>query len=257
MGKWFAGVSAAIIAGVVVYWATEGLRPIRPAPSPPPQTAPQPPHQPASKPPLEPPADFPGGSKRLYSASFNEWPTNLSEHGSITLESGDSYVLRPASNVTIGPGRLMDIPPLAGDFLLDVRFRVTERNPSATLSVELSGREEDADSLEAWLELWGEQSATYSLLKGRVRRAGLPIAHHVTEQSIADRASLPASIAAHRWSGGGKITLKREGGMMAFFVNDEFIRSFGVPLFAYNQIGLGASFRCTVVVTSIEARIKP
>jgi hypothetical protein len=44
---------------------------------------------------------------------------------------------------------------------------------------------------------------------------------------------------------------------MAFFVNDEFIRSFGVPLFPFNQIALAAAFPCTIEVTPIEARIRP
>lgn len=86
---------------------------------------------------------------------------------------GNSYLLKRAGKVTIGPGPLM----------------------------------------------WGEQGATYSLLKGRVKRAAL-----VTDQSLAERVRLLASIAAHRWSEGGKITVKPDGGTMSFFVNDEFFK---------------------------------
>ncbi len=106
----------------------------------------------------------------------------------------------------------MDIPPLERDFVLDVRFRVAERMPSAMLNVTLEGRQEDADRLDAYMELWSEQNVTYSLSKGRVKRAGLPVANIVREENVADRVSLPASIAAHNWSEGGKITLKRKGG---------------------------------------------
>ena len=70
---------------------------------------------------------------------------------------------------------------------------------------------------------------------------------------IAERVLLPASIAAHNWSVGGKITLKREGGRMTFFVNDESIRDFAIAWLPFNQIGLGAAFPSTIEITSIEA----
>jgi trypsin-like peptidase len=211
----------------------------------------------AEQTPPGPTADFPSGSKRVYSAAFSEWPISNSQQGSISLGFGNTYVLKPASNTWIGPGRPMAIPSLQADFVLDVRFRITEKNPSTALSLNLLGTGDDADSVDAYLELWSSENATYTLYKGRVKRTGLPVAHSVTEEVLAERVALPSSIAAHSWSQGGKITLKREGGKMAFFVNDEFIKDFAVSLFPFNEIGLGVAFPSTVEITSIEARIRP
>ena len=61
--------------------------PVTPA-APSPSEAPVPP-QPAS--------DFPGGTKRVYSADFSLWPRYNSDFGSAKLGFGNSYVLEPYS----------------------------------------------------------------------------------------------------------------------------------------------------------------
>ena len=64
---------------------------------------------------------------------------------------------------------------------------------------------------------------------------------------------LPASIVAHNWFDGGKITLKREGDRMTFFVNDEFVRDVAITMVPFSEIGLGAACASTIEITSIEA----
>jgi len=203
-----------------------------------------------------PTADFPSGSKRIYSAAFNEWPTIDSQYGSIKLGFGNTYVMKPASNTWIGPGRPIDIPQLQGDFVLDVRFRIAEKNPSASLNLTLEVSGDDADRVDAYFDLWSDEKASYTLNKSKVKRAGLAVPHVVTEEMIAERVALPASMAAHQWFSGGKITLRREGGKMAFFVNDEFVKEFTISLVPFNELGLGVAFPSTVEITSIEARTK-
>lgn len=201
-------------------------------------------------------ADFPSGSKRIYSAAFNEWPTVDSQYGSIKLGFGNTYVMKPASNTWIGPDRPINIPQLQGDFVLDVRFRITEKNPSASLNLTLQGSGDDADRLDVYFDLWSDEKASYTLNKSKVKRAGLAVPHVVTEEVIADRVALPASMAAYQWPSGGKITLKREGGKMAFFVNDEFVKEFTISLFPFNELGVEVALPSTVEITSIEARTR-
>jgi trypsin-like peptidase len=200
--------------------------------------------------------DFPGGSRRAYSAEFDKWPTPTTGNGSITLGFGNSYVMRPASNIWIGPGKLMEITPLNQDFVLDMKFRVESRNPSAVVSLELSGAATDADDVNVYLELWNQNSATYSITKGRIRSGALPVPHAIPEESIAERAELPAVIKSHDWSKGGKITLKREAGEMQLFVNDIYVKDFHVSVFPVDRLGVGAAFSSTILITSIEARTK-
>jgi hypothetical protein len=203
-------------------------------------------------------SDFPSGSERVYIAEFDKWPTPDTEHGSITLGFGNSYVMRPKSNIWIGPGRMMEItPPLNQDFVLDMKFRVESRSPSAVISFELSGAATDADDVNVYLELWNENSATYSITKGRVKSGALPVPHAIPEESIAERAQLSAGIKSHDWSKGGKITMKREGGEMQLFVNDIYVNDFRVSVFPVQLISVGAAFNSTVVITSIEARARP
>lgn len=107
--------------------------------------------------------------------------------------------------------------------------------------------------MDVFLEVWREQYATYTLEKGRLKRADLPVTHLVREELIAERASLPGPIMTHNWSDGGGITLKRERGRMAFFVNDEFVNEFAITTLPFNEIGLSAAFPSTIEITSMEA----
>ena len=221
-----------------------------------PGTAPIPP-KPAPATPPQPASDFPGGTKRVYSADFSTWPRRDSEYGVVKLGFGNSYVMAPASNTWIGPDRLIKIPPLDGDFVLDVRSRIEERQPSASLQLSLSGGGTDAESVDVTFDVWDQGNVTYSLQRGRVRSgSGLAVPHGITEEMIAEREKLPSSLKAHDWSKGFKLTLKREGGRMQFFVNDGFVKEFGVSRFPVMNIGLGAAFKSKIVVTSIEARVR-
>lgn len=205
----------------------------------------------------KPAADFPQGSRRIYSATFNQWPVQDSQYGSVALGAGNTYLLKPAGNTWIGSGRMMEIPRLESDFVYEVRFQVRERTSDASLNVQMSGAEEDAEALDAYLELWGDRSPTYSIYRSKIKRVGLPVPHLITEERIAERVQLPAAIGGNDWSRGGTFVLKREGGRMALFVNEEFVRDFAVSLFPFNQIAIGAAFPCAIEITSIEARIRP
>ncbi len=194
-----------------------------------------------------------GGPKRIYSAAFEDWPLVHSQYGSIKLGFGNTYVLSPSSNTWLGPGRPVVIPPLEGGFVLDVRFRILERHPSASLNFELGGTGDDAHAVNVFLDVWSDQKADYTLEEGLLKRAGLPMTHYVVEERLAERTPLAASIVAHNWSDGGKITLKREGGRMAFLVNDELIKDFAVTPLPFDEIALGAALPSTIEITSIEA----
>ena len=104
------------------------------------------------------------------------------------------------------------------------------------------GTGDDVQSVWVSFDVWSEQKATYSLQKQRLKRAGIRVPLQERVEEIADRVLLPASIATHDWSGGGEITLKREGGRMTLLVNDESIRDFAITWLPFNQIGVGAAF---------------
>ena len=206
---------------------------------------------------VQPSPDFPGGTRRKYSADFSSWPIKDSEHGSIKLEFGNSYVLEPFSNTWIGPDRSFEIPPLESDFVFDVRFMLVERHPSAALNFDLTGGGTDAESVNIYFDVWDKSSVTYSINKGRVRSGGgLGVPHFIREEIIAAREQLSSTLKNHDWSKGSKLTLKREGGSMQFFVNGQFVKNFTVSRFPVTKISIAAAFKSKVVITSIEARVK-
>lgn len=219
---------------------------ILPTPSPPPAPAPP-----------QPAFDFPGGSRRVYSADFSTWPRPETNYGSVKLGFGNSYVMEPSSNTWIGPGRSIEILHLEDDFVFDVRFQIQERHPSASLNFDLVGGGTDAESVNVFFDVWDEDNVTYTLNRGRVRSGGgLPVPHAITEETFANREQLSSALKNHDWSKGGKLTLKREGGHMQFFVNDGFVKEFSVSRFPVTKISIGAAFKSKVVVTSIEGRVK-
>lgn len=65
------------------------------------------------------------------------------------------------------------VPPLEGDFVFDVCFRIAERNPSTSLHLTLVETGGDVHSVDIFFDVWSEQRATYSLEEGRVKRAGI------------------------------------------------------------------------------------
>lgn len=194
--------------------------------------------------------DFSSGSTRVYSSVFSEWPESQNEHGSIRVKHG-TYVLQPSSNTWIGPGRWMDITTLEKDFVIDLRFRIKERNPSAVLSLGLASAGQDADYVKAYLDVWSSENVTYSLEKGRIKDNF----YVIRENSIAEREQVPVEIRGHDWANGATVTLKRQGGIMQFFVNGSFVRAFPISRFRVSRLSLGAAFKSTLEVTSIEARI--
>ena len=112
--------------------------------------------------------DFPAGSRPVYGAEFSKWPSNVTEHGSAEPSQGE-YVLQPLSNTWVGPGHLIDILPLEGDFVFEALFRITDRDPSSALEVEWYGSGNVAPSIDFFLEVWNDNNATYSLQTGTLK----------------------------------------------------------------------------------------
>lgn len=205
----------------------------------------------------QPISDFPGGSRRVYSADFSEWQTRNSEHGSVTLGFGNSYVLQPSSNTWIGGRPNYNIPAIEEDFVIDLRFRIEERNPSSSLRINFTGGGTDAESVVIHFTIWNDNNVVYSLTKDRVRSGeGLSVPHRITEEKIAEREQLPLATEAHDWSQGSKLSLKREGGKMQFFVNDIFIKEFSVSRFPIEKTSIGAAWESKIMITSLEARAR-
>ena len=205
----------------------------------------------------DPSSDFPGGSTRNYTADFSQWNVAQNEYGVVSLGFGNSYVLQPNSNTWIGSNTQPVVPGLTGDFVLDVRFKIEEPNPSSALSLKLTGDGNDAESIDVYFDFWGPGNVDYSLSKGRVRSGGgLAVPHAITEETIAERVKAPAGILNHDWAQGGKLTLKREGLEMQFFINDVFVRRFQVSTFQVAKTSIGVAFASKVTITSIEGRLK-
>lgn len=205
----------------------------------------------------QPRSDFPGGSSRVYSADFSQWPITPIEHGLVSLGFGNSYVLQPSSNVWIGSGPQPIVPELTGDFVFDLRFQIEERNPSSGITVNLAGGGNDAESIDVYLDVWEQGNVTYSLTRGRIRSGGgLAVPHVITEEIYADRSQVPAAVKQHNWTQGGKLTMKRDGGDMQVFINDVFVKEFRVSTFPVVKTSVGVVFASKVVFTSAEARVK-
>lgn len=205
---------------------------------------------------VSPSADFAGGSTRAYAADFTAWPRPTTEHGRVSLGFGNALVLEPSSNTWIGPGQTIEIPPVGGDIVCDLRFRIEERASSAALKLSLQGPGNDADALQLFLSVWDTDNVTYTLQKARVRSGGgLGVPHLVTEEEVANRAQLPAAAKSQDWARGSELTVKRVGGDMQVFVNDQFVRDFPMASFPVSKLSLGAAFASKIVVTSLEIRV--
>lgn len=201
-------------------------------------------------------SDFSEGSKRVYFANFKDWPTKTSEHGSITLTSTNSYVLQPSSNIWIGPGRYIDIPAINGDYVFDIWVAFHHKLPSA-LKIIMSGSGTEADLINLYLSVWDKNKVTFSITKDLVRSGnGLPIGYVVRSEKIASREQLPNTLKNHKWTKNSKLTIKREGGNLYFFVNDKLVKKFFASVFTVDKIDIGAAFESKVVLTSIEGRIR-
>ncbi|MFL5496353.1 MAG: hypothetical protein ACJ8DC_18355 [Gemmatimonadales bacterium] len=200
--------------------------------------------------PPAPQPDFPEGSRPVYGAEFSTWPTNTTEHGSAGPSQGE-YVIQPLGNTWVGPGRLIDMLPLEADFVFDVNFRMAERDPSSALWLDLYGSGNVAPSITFFLEVWGHDNATYSLQTGTLKDN----LYATRDKEIASRVLLPASVVASDWSGGNKITLRRKGGTAYLFVNDTYIVSFAVPVFAVSRLSVSGAFKSKISLSSIQARI--
>lgn len=202
--------------------------------------------------PAQPTPDFPGGSKPAYSATFLQWPVVTNEHGFVGPLNGE-YVLAPTSNTWVGPGDVMPITPLAGDFIFEAHFRIAERHSEAAFHLELLGSGPQADYLSVFLDISDIANATYTLDKGWIKDQ-----HYLTrDKLIAERAPLAPAIATSDWSKPSKISLKREGGVMQFFVNDLLVREFPVTIFTVANVSVEAAFPSKIVVTSLEGRVRP
>lgn len=204
-----------------------------------------------------PPSDFPGGSTRAFAVDFTALPRPSTEHGRVSLGFGNTLVLEPSSNTWLGLGRGIEVAGVEGDFVCDARFRIEERGPNAALNWTLEETGPAADRVDVVVSVWGDDRATYTLTKDRVKTEGLAVPHVVTEAVVAERASLPADLRAHDWSTGSELTLKRSGGEMQFFVNDRHVDTFDVSLFPVGEMHLSAAFESKIVVTSIECRVRP
>lgn len=247
------GVAAMLTAVVGAYLA---FREPVPALVPDPTPIPRPvnnPVDPTPGPPASsiPAPDFPSGSLRVYSADFASWPLIQTDQGVIAREMG-AYVLKPASNTWLGLGRMLEMTPLTGDFLFELRFRMLERSPGSSLMLELVGSGNDADGLLVYFTVEDPHPANYSIIKGRLKDNF----YLLTEETLADRLPLPPDLQNRDWSAGNKLQLKRDGGTLYFFVNDAFVTQFPVPVAPLARLGLGAAFKSRVEITSIESRVR-
>lgn len=253
---------ALLVGGSAPWWWSKLPFSTNDGPAKPPATTAKDASNPGSDPPNsassapEPAPDFPGGSQRVYSADFSTWPTPATNAGSISLGFGNSYVMRPSSNTWIGPGRMIPMPPVDSDFVLELRFRIIARSPSASLSLQIAADGDDADAMSMYFDVWEEKNVTYSISTSKIRRANLPVPHVVATQYVAERVQLAERLKTHDWSKGNKLTLRRERGEMYFFVNDGFVRSFPTSVFRVERVSVGAAFASTIEIESIETRKK-
>jgi hypothetical protein len=197
-------------------------------------------------------SDFSGGTRRIYSSDFSEWLTEDTEFGSISTGYAGEYILEPSGPVYIGSGP-MPITPLDGDFVIDMWFHIEERNPSATLILFLNAEgQKNVDTIEVFFTVWDQSSVTYSITTSNVNDI-----NQYPKEFIAEEVQLPANLAASNWTRDGKLTIKREGGVMQFFVNSTYITDFPVTLFTFTEIGVGAGHPSKISITLIEVRVKP
>ncbi len=195
--------------------------------------------------------DLSGGTRRVYSANFQEWPVNNSEHGTVGPEYG-TYLMSPSGNTWVGPGRPVGMVALKGDFVFELSFLIKNRTGPAALSLNLTGAGADADRVSAYL-MWSASNLTYSVSKERLKDR-----FYVTPvETVAEAVPVPPSLASRDWSRATTLTLKREGGEMHLFIGGQLIRSFGVSLFEPVELGVSAAHPSPIMLTSVEARQRP
>ena len=120
----------------------------------------------------------------------------------------------------------MPITPLSGDFIFEAHFRVEEPSPESSLELQLLGSGQQADYISVYLEIRDVGNVTYSIDKGWIKDD-----HYLTrDRLIAERVHLEPTIAASNWSKQSKMGLKRENGVIQFFVNQETVSRLRVVL---------------------------
>lgn len=201
-------------------------------------------------------ADFEGGSRQVYAADFSTWEVKQNSQGRTRLDFGNSFALEPASNSWLGAGVDISSADLRDDFVIDINYRIAERETNASLNLSLTGTGSDAEIVNVFVTVWETGRPVYTLTKGRRRSGGgLAVPHVITEETIAERNNLPAALSNHDWSSGNKLTLKREGGQAHLFLNGHLVDEFTLSRFLVGRLGISAAWDSKFVITSIVARV--
>jgi len=195
--------------------------------------------------------EFTKGSKTLYQAPFATWPKAGSAYGFAGPEGG-FYVLEATSNTWMGPGSFIPITILPGDFILDISFQVVRRE-DCSLNITLS----DSDSargysqLDFFLDLWQSSAPTFSIYENWVEKD-----FNVSiRRRFAERMMMKQALSATNWGIPNKLSIKREGNNVWFYLKGEEVYSFQSPTFPVKKLGIGLSFKSKVLLRSVVAKV--
>lgn len=192
--------------------------------------------------------DFDRGSRTVYIAQLSTWPTKNSEHGYVGPK-GDDYVLEATSNTWMGSG-YSPITPLKNDFIVDFSFEVVQKTNSS-LSITLSDDGNDYSQFNFIFSIWEQGSLTFSILEYWVEQNFY--AH--LKNRIAERAVVPQHLSSVDWTKENKLSVKREGTQIGFYLNGHLLQSFQSSIFEIKKLNVSIAFKSRVLLTSVEARV--
>jgi hypothetical protein len=183
-----------------------------------------------------------------YTASFSTWPTVVNANGSARPENG-AYALDARSSTPIGPGRLLPITALEGDFVLDTVFE-TATFSGYSLRVAVAESETSGRQLSVSIDVWQSGEVTYSVVEERrTSSSNTQVVDAICE-------NVPADLHWDSLSSEEKtvLTIKRDGGRIYLYIDGQILNAFFSSAFAVRWLGIDMAYGSKVLITTVEAR---
>lgn len=195
------------------------------------------------------PVDFPQGSRLVYKANFSQWPAIKNKRGYVRPEA-DHYAMQATSNAWIGPNGYLPIRQLYGDFIVDVSFRVVEKE-NCSINIKLSDDGQNYSQFDFFFDIWQSSIPTFSVYENWVEKD-----FYVNiKRRYAERMTVPKHLASIDWSQINTLSIKRNGKELSYLLNGHVLELFNAPHLNIRKMGLALAFRSKVYIMAVKARV--
>ncbi len=194
--------------------------------------------------------DFEKGSRTIWAAAdFSDWSKSRSENGNTDVDVYNRYIL--TSNNSAGTGGNSEITELPGDFILDFSFKFIVEKTGA-LSFILSGVGSNYFQFRFYCYVNQLGNTTFTIKEEWVTND-----FYVSEKrEIASNKKVPEQYISNiDWYQNNKISIKRKGSQITYYVNGQELMSFPAAIFTIKELGVALAGQSIVEFTFIEARI--